>query len=63
MDSACDEAFASLQKSLINCTMLACPDSGKKFILNTDASDVVIGAVPSQEHDGEEKVVAYYTNL
>ena len=60
-DSACEEAFASLKRSLISSTMLAYPDPDKKFILDTDASGVAIRAVLSQEHDGEEKVVAYYS--
>lgn len=31
------------------------------FILNTDASNLGIGAVLSQEQDGNEKVIAYYS--
>lgn len=30
-----------------------------EFILDTDASDTGIGAVLSQVHDGQEKVIAY----
>jgi hypothetical protein len=33
-----------------------------KFVLDTDASDVVIGAVLSQEQDGELRVISYASN-
>ena len=59
-DSTCEEAFALLKKLLINSTVLAYPDPAKNLILDIDASGVAIGAVLSQEHDGEEKVVLYY---
>ena len=39
--------------------ILSFPDFEKPFILDTDACQYGIGAVLSQDHDGEEKVVAY----
>ncbi len=39
--------------------ILAYPCSDCRFILDTDASDVGIGAVLSQIQDGEEQVLAY----
>lgn len=38
---------------------MAYPDPNKPFILDTDASDVGIGAVLSQQEGGLERVVAY----
>jgi transposase InsO family protein len=55
----CQEAFDSLKYHLIHSPILAYPDFGKSFILDTDASDSGIGAVLSQLIDGEERVVAY----
>ena len=37
------------------------PDPTKPYILDTDASNEAAGAVLSQEVDGEERVVAYYS--
>ena len=41
--------------------MLAYPDFNKPFILDTDASDVTIGATLSQIIDGEEHAVGYFS--
>ena len=39
--------------------VLAYPNTDDPFILDTDASDVAMGAVLSQVQEGQERVVAY----
>ena len=56
---ACQCAFDQLKTRLITAPVLAYPDPCKPFILDTDASDVGIGAVISQEEGGMERVIAY----
>ena len=45
----CNEAFQKLKEKMINTPILAYPDFGKEFILDTDASFDTIGAVLSQK--------------
>eukprot|EP00731_Ephydatia_muelleri_P004957 Em0002g1133a len=55
----CIHAFDELKSRLLSAPILSFPDFEKPFILDTDACQYGIGAVLSQDHDGEEKVVAY----
>ena len=57
------EAFQKLKLALTNPPILAYPDPSSSFILSTDASAAVIGAVLFQEHpaDKQERVVAYFS--
>jgi len=52
-------AFETLRKVLTSPPILAMPDDHGEFVLDTDASDLSIGAVLSQVQDGTEKVIAY----
>ena len=56
----CEEAFNILKQKLTEAPILAYPskDPTHRFILDTDAIDEGIGAVLSQEQEGE-KVIAY----
>ena len=58
----CAAAFAQLRAALTTAPILALPDPGHSFIVDTDASDVGLGAVLSQEGAGGERVVAYYSH-
>ncbi|KAK3743518.1 hypothetical protein QZH41_015906, partial [Actinostola sp. cb2023] len=59
--SECDVAFNQLKTTLSTAPVLAYPTSKDPFILDTDASNIGLGAVLSQVQDGEEKVIAYYS--
>ena len=54
-----EESWEKLKHLLTTAPILAYPDRNATFILDTDASDVGIGAVLSQTIDGEERVIAY----
>eukprot|EP00731_Ephydatia_muelleri_P036034 Em0193g7a len=56
----CQCAFDELRACLISPPVLSYPDYSRLFILDTDASDIGIGAVLSQvRENGSEGVVAY----
>lgn len=54
-----DEAFLKLKTALVSAPVLSNPDFSKPFIIQTDASDIGIGAVLVQEYESGEKVIAY----
>ncbi len=62
-DNACEGAFRTLKAALISAPVLAYPTREGHFTLNTDASDVGIGAVleQDQEEGGQvvKRVIAY----
>lgn len=47
-----ENAFKTLKTRLENPPILHLPDASKTYVLRTDASDVGIGAVLSQEENG-----------
>uniref|UniRef100_A0A8C6M7M4 Gypsy retrotransposon integrase-like protein 1 n=1 Tax=Nothobranchius furzeri TaxID=105023 RepID=A0A8C6M7M4_NOTFU len=55
----CQEVFEKLKTCLITAPVLTYPDPKKSFILDTDASEVGIGAVLSQVEGETEQVIAY----
>ncbi|GFR27629.1 retrovirus-related Pol polyprotein from transposon 17.6 [Trichonephila clavata] len=57
----CKEAFNSLKAALTSSPILVYPDPEKQFILDTDASHESVGAVLSQEINGQEHVIAYWS--
>jgi len=57
------EAFDKLKKALQETTTLAFPHPDKPCVLDTDASDVAIGAVLSQVIDGTEHPIAFYSRI
>ena len=54
-----EKSVVALKEALCSAPVLAYPLPDEPFILDTDASDVGIGAVLSQIQNGEERVIAY----
>ncbi|GFV78978.1 hypothetical protein TNCV_4347371 [Trichonephila clavipes] len=55
------EKVSALKEALTSSPILIYPQPDKPFILDTDASNESVGAVLSQEIDGQERVVAYWS--
>jgi hypothetical protein len=56
-------AFKTLKRTLCASSILAYPKPGERFIVDTDASNVRIGAVFSRVQDGKERVIAYCSKM
>lgn len=54
-----DHSFRTLKEALTTAPILSFPCRSGKFILDCDASHSTLGAVLSQEQDGQEHVIAY----
>lgn len=57
--SDCQSAFDNLKKCVTIAPVLAHPNFSVPFILDTDASQVGLGAVLSQDIDDTNKVISY----
>jgi hypothetical protein len=53
-------AFQTLKRALCSAPILAYPQPGERFVVDTDASNVGIGGVLSQVKERQERVIAYY---
>jgi hypothetical protein len=56
-----ENAFQTLKEALCTAPILAYPQPGQRFIVDTDANNVGIGGVLSQVQDRQERVIAYYS--
>lgn len=56
-----DNAFVKLKSLLVSAPVLAMPDYSKPFSIACDASDVAIGAVLTQDVDGEEHPISFFS--
>ena len=58
-----EDSFQRLKKSLTTAPLLCYPTQDDHFVLDTDASNYGVGAVLSQVQGGEERVIAYYSQV
>lgn len=59
--AAQQRAFEALKQALSSAPVLQPPDFSKPFIINTDASELAVGAVLMQDHGEGPQPVAYYS--
>ena len=62
-DESCQQAFETLKQKLVSAPVLAYPLPEGDYILDTGASGHSIGAMLSQVQDGEERVIAYASQV
>lgn len=56
-----EKAFNDLKEKLITAPILANPNFDRPFKIQTDASDMTIAGILTQEDQGAEHVIAYYS--
>ena len=57
----CEEAFVLIKEILASKRVLILPDFEKEFVLDTDASDYGISGVLSQDSEGRDRPVGYFS--
>ncbi|GAB1869457.1 RNA-directed DNA polymerase [Camponotus japonicus] len=62
-EKECQHAFEKLKSILSSAPVLSFPRGEDEFILDTDASNIGIGAVLSQRQSGKERVIAYFSKV
>jgi len=55
------QSFDRLKRALAETVTLAYPHPNQTFILDTDASDVAVGAILSTMVDGDERPIAFFS--
>lgn len=59
--SKAEDSFVKLKSMLVSAPVLAMPDYSRPFSIACDASDIAIGAVLTQDFDGEEHPIGYFS--
>ena len=55
----CETAFQELKRALTSAPILVAPSDNGQYVLDTDASDIALGAVLQQEQQGKLHVIGY----
>lgn len=50
-----------LKQALTGAPLLSYPEPALQFVLDPDASSIALGAVLSQQQEGQERVIAYFS--
>ncbi len=58
-DDEQEDAFVKLKEALCKAPVIAYPDPDLPYVVDTDATNLAIGAELSQLQDGEEKIIIY----
>jgi len=56
-----DEAMRKLKQALTGAPLLSYPNPALQFLLDTGACSIVLGAVLSRQQEGQERVIAYFS--
>jgi len=62
-EDKCQDAFDELKRVLSSTPVFSFPREKGEFILDTNASNIRIGAVFSQRQEGKKKIIAYYSRV
>lgn len=55
--------FLALEEKLLMAPVLGYPDPQGTYILNINVNDKGAGVVPTQEQEGQERMIAYYSKM
>jgi hypothetical protein len=58
-----EAAFQTLKEVPCTAPILAYPQPGERFVVNTDVNNTEIGGVLSPAQDGKQQVIAYYSKM
>ena len=59
MEGSAGEAYLALKTALFGRPILKLPEHDRRFLLRLDTSDVGVGAMLMQEHEGKPFLVGY----
>ncbi|KXJ73632.1 hypothetical protein RP20_CCG015350 [Aedes albopictus] len=57
-----EKSFCEIKELLISAPILGSPDFNKEFTIQTDASDVAVAGILTQQHQDGERVISYFSH-